>query len=150
VSFEYDQFLASVGNGYRADLVAWPWKARFRPLKDGAGRVTASIKARGGWQASGLRVERGATYEAAATGTWRMAAAGEPVSAEGGAGGRGRLMGVVFRDAEYALETLFPLGSETRFQATADGQLFLRCADDWTGLADNDGALDVTLRRIAD
>jgi hypothetical protein len=59
-------------------------------------------------------------------------------------------MGVVFRDAEYALETLFPLGSETRFQATADGQLFLRCADDWTGLADNDGALDVTLRRIAD
>jgi hypothetical protein len=45
---------------------------------------------------------------------------------------------------------LFPLGSETRFQAAADGQLFLRCADDWTGLADNDGALDVTLRRIAD
>ena len=150
VSFEYDQFLASVGNGYRADLAAWPWKARFRPLKDGAGRVTASIKARGGWQASGLRVERGATYEAAATGTWRMAAAGEPVSAEGGAGGRGRLMGVVFRDAEYALETLFPLGSETRFQAAADGQLFLRCADDWTGLADNDGELAVTLRRIAD
>jgi len=34
VSFEYDQFLRRVGNGYRADLTAWQWKAaggRRRP-----------------------------------------------------------------------------------------------------------------------
>ena len=35
VSFEYDQFLKTVGNGFRADLAAWPWKARFRPLSAG-------------------------------------------------------------------------------------------------------------------
>jgi hypothetical protein len=150
VSFEYDQFLRAVGNGYRADLVAWPWKARFRPLKDGAGRLTASIKARAGWQASGLRVDRGATYEVAATGMWRTAAAGEALSADGGAGGRGRLTAAVFRDTEFALEEPFPLGAEKRFQSAADGQLFLRCADDWTALADNDGEVEVTLRRIAD
>ncbi len=150
ISFEYDQFLRAVGNGYRADLVAWPWKARFRPLKGDSGRVTAAIRARAGWQASGLRVERGATYEAAADGTWRTAAAGEPVTADGSGTGRGRLTAVVFRDAEFALEEPFHVGVAKRFTAAADGQLFLRCADDWTGLADNDGEVEVTLRRIVD
>jgi hypothetical protein len=150
ISFEYDQFLRAVGNGYRADLVAWPWKARFRPLKGDSGRVTAAIRARAGWQASGLRVERGATYEAAADGTWRTAAAGEPVTADGSGAGRGRLTAVVFRDAEFALEEPFHVGVAKRFTAAADGQLFLRCADDWTGLADNDGEVEVTLRRIVD
>ncbi|MFN9368520.1 MAG: hypothetical protein ACK6CT_07095 [Planctomycetia bacterium] len=150
ISFEYDQFLRTVGNGYRADLAAWPWQARFRPLKDGAGRVGVTIKARAGWQGSGLRVERGATYALAATGTWRTAAAGEPVTADGGDGGRGRLTAAVFRDAEFVLQEPFAVGAEKTFVAAADGQLFLRCADDWTGLADNDGEIEVALRRIAD
>jgi hypothetical protein len=81
---------------------------------------------------------------------WRTAAAGEALSADGGAGGRGRLTAAVFRDTEFALEEPFPLGAEKRFQSAADGQLFLRCADDWTALADNDGEVEVTLRRIAD
>jgi hypothetical protein len=31
--------------------------------------------------------------------------------------------------------------------APIDGQLFLRCEEDWTQLADNDGEVSVTLRR---
>jgi hypothetical protein len=56
-------------------------------------------------------------------------------------------VGAVFHD--YALGAEIPLGSTGTFVAPSDGQLFLRCADDWTQLADNDGALTVSLRRAA-
>jgi hypothetical protein len=59
-------------------------------------------------------------------------------------------MAAVFRDADFVLEEPVPLGMEQKFVASADGQLFLRCADEWIGLADNDGELEVTLRRMAD
>lgn len=146
VSFEYDQFLKTVGNGFRADLTAWPWQARFRPLSAG-GSLDAKVRAAGGWQASGLRVERGAAYEVSADGTWRTAKAGRPVDADGDGDGHGRLVGAVFHD--YTLGEEMPLGTKRSFVATADGQLFLRCADEWTGLADNDGHVTVKLRRPA-
>jgi len=47
VSFEYDQFLATLGNGYRSDLTAWPWQAKFQRLADSA-EGTVKIKAKGG------------------------------------------------------------------------------------------------------
>ena len=146
VSFEYDQFLRTVGNGFRADLAAWPWKARFRPLSTG-GSLRAEVKAAYGWQASGLRVAKGDAYEVSTDGTWRTAKAGEPLNADGDGDGHGRLVGAVFHD--YALGAEFPLGAQRSFVAPADGQLFLRCADDWTQLADNDGEIAVTLRRPA-
>jgi hypothetical protein len=146
VSFEYDQFLKTVGNGFRADLAAWPWKAKFRALPAG-GSLKATVRAAGGWQASGLRLEQGVTYELTAEGTWRTAQAGQPQSAAGDGAGHGGLVGAVFHD--YALGAEIPLGSTGTFVAPSDGQLFLRCADDWTQLADNDGALTVSLRRAA-
>jgi hypothetical protein len=39
------------------------------------------------------------------------------------------------------------VGARRTLVAPADGQLFLRCADDWTQLADNADELNVTLRR---
>ena len=150
LSFEYDLFLRTVGNGYRTDLVAWPWKSRFRSLASGSGSVKAEVRAAAGWQASGLRVERRVAYEVTAEGRWRTAPAGEPLTADGDAEGHGRLVGAVFRDQEYALGDAIPLGSRRPFVAPDDGQLFLRCADDWSQLADNDGEIAVTLRRAAD
>ena len=143
VSFEYDQFLATVGNGYRADLVAWPWKARARPLASGSDETTR-VKAAAGWQAAGVEVEAGATYAIEAAGTWRTAKAGSPCDADGDAG-HGRLVGTVFRD--YTLSPPIPLGATAEFMAPCDGQLFLRCDDDWTQLADNDGQIEVTITR---
>ena len=32
ISFEYDQFIKSLDNGYRADLCAWQWGRKFLPL----------------------------------------------------------------------------------------------------------------------
>ncbi len=150
ISFEYDQFLRTVGNGYRADLAAWPWEAKFRSLNGESGSVKAEVKARAGWQASGLRVERGVRYEAVAEGAWRTAPAGEPIGADGDQDGHGRLVAVVFREEAFAVGAPLPLGAMRAFTPVEDGQLFLRCDDDWTQLGDNDGAIAVTLRRVAE
>jgi len=157
ISFEYDQFLLTVGNGYRTDLTAWPWKAKFRPLHASGGNVKTTVEAAAGWQASGLQVEKGVMYEMTADGTWRTAAAGAAVDAAGDATGHGRLVGAVLEGGEkdgdttarYALSAVIPLGATRAFVAPADGRLFLRCDDDWTQLADNTGEVSVTLRRIA-
>ena len=143
VAFEYDRFLETVGNGYRADLAAWPWKARFRPLAAGA-RNTATVQAARGWQASGVTVEKDLAYAIAAPGTWRTTTAGEPCDADGDAG-RGRLVAAVFHN--FTLTAELPLGAAATFVAPTAGQLFLRCADDWTQLADNEGELTVTISR---
>ncbi|RLT16774.1 MAG: hypothetical protein DWI27_08055 [Planctomycetota bacterium] len=148
VSFEYDQFLKTVGNGYRADLVPWPWKARFRPLT-GKASLTTKVKAAAGWQASGLTVERGDDYAVQADGDWKTATAGEPCTAAGAGAGRGRLEAAVLAEADggFTLSAPIALGPTCTFTAPITGQLVLRCADDWTQLADNEGELEVTLRR---
>jgi hypothetical protein len=147
LSFEYDQFLSHIGNGYRPDLAAWPWKARFRPLT-AKGQRRAKIKAKAGWQASSLIVDEGQTYAVEAEGTWKTTAAGEAVDAVGGPGGRGQLVGAVF--ADFGLSPEFEIGRPGRFRAPATGQLMLRCADAWTELADNEGQLTVVIRHADD
>lgn len=151
LSFEYDQFLRTVGNGYRADLTAWPWQAKFRPLPASGGSVKSTVEAASGWQASGLQVEKGVVYESAADGTWRTAAAGAAVDANGDEAGRGRLVGAVLqgreKDGDYTLGETIRLGARQAFVAPADGRLFLRCEDDWTQLADNAGEVTVSIRR---
>jgi hypothetical protein len=144
ISFEYDQFLATLGNGYRSDLTAWPWKAKFQRLADG-GEATVKVKAKGGWQPSRVLVEPGDRLETTATGTWRIAAAGEPLDADGEPDGRGRLVAAVF--ADFTLTPEISLGTNATCEPPATGQLFLRCADAWTELGDNDGEVTVTIRR---
>lgn len=144
LAFEFDRFVADVGNGFRADLVAWPWKAKRRKLPL-AGRARATPKARGGWQASGVEVEAGAVYVITAEGQWRTRPDAEATGPDGGEDGRGRLVGALFTD--FTLSEEIPIGTHTSWIAPADGVLVLRCADDWTGLADNDGQVSVTIRR---
>ena len=144
VSFEYDQFVATLGNGYRSDLAAWPWQAKFQRLADAA-EATVKIKAKGGWQPARVLVESGDRFEIVADGTWKIAAAGQPLDADGEADGRGRLVAAVF--ADYSLSPEIPLGAKAMLEPQAAGQLFLRCTDAWTELGDNDGEISVTIRR---
>jgi hypothetical protein len=144
VSFEYDQFLATLGNGYRSDLTAWPWQAKFQRLADSA-EGTVKIKAKGGWQPTRVLVETGDRYEIVADGTWKIAAAGQPLDADGESDGRGRLVAAVF--ADYRLSHEVPLGAKATLEPPAAGQLYLRCTDAWTELGDNDGDVTVTIRR---
>lgn len=154
ISFEYDLFLETVGNGYRADLVAWPWKecGRSRELKGGMRTTIPRVKAAAGWQATRVRVEQGVEYAVQTKGKWKTSAAGPAVTAAGDAAGHGRLLGVVFRQSaagEWTLGQEFPVGDGNAFTAPEDGELFLRCGDAWTRLADNSGEIEVTVRRAA-
>lgn len=144
LAFEFDLFLDHVGNGARADLTAWPWKTANRRLAH-RGIARARIPAAAGWRSSGVEVEAGAVYVITAEGEWRTAADAAAVGPDGAESGRGRLAGALFRD--FALSSEIALGATTHWIAPADGVLMLRCADDWTGLADNDGTMKVTIRR---
>lgn len=143
ISFEYDQFVRNFGNGYRADLSAWQWDVPSRPLS-GSRTATESIAAVQGWQATGVSLVQGQSYEVATRGTWQIAKAGQELTADGNAAGEGRLIGAVFKD--FKLSQPFELGTKQTFVAPSDGQLYLRCRDVWTELSDNDGEIIVHLR----
>lgn len=143
LSFEYDQFLQNVDNGYRADLCAWDWKAKFEPLENRR-EVKITVKAQSGWQPSGVIVKRGVSYDLAASGTWKIAAKNKPIGPDGDANQRGKLEGVILH--EFELTEPIPLGSKARFIAPEAGQLYLRCRDDWKSIADNSGEIAVKMR----
>lgn len=144
ISFEYDQFVQNFGNGYRVDLCAWDWSVAASNLNSN-GRTKTEIKAQAGWQPTKLEARAGVSYDYAAKGTWKTAAAEEPFSANGHIEGRGKLVGVILHD--FQLEGPFELGTRGSFVAPVTGQLYLRCQDSWTELADNEGEMTVYLRR---
>lgn len=145
IRFEYDLFLKQIDDGYRVDLCAWEWNKQF--LSAAQRRLTSvRVKAMRGFQASGLQVVAGERFNYAATGSWSLAEGAEAVTADGGADGQGRLVGVLLD--EYQLGEPFDLGSRGSFTAPADGKLYLRCRDDWHSLADNQGAVNVCMDRL--
>ena len=148
ISFEYDLFLQTVGNGYRADKTAWPWKAKSRPLHNSNATLKATIRSSSGWQSSGLLVTKGVAYQITSDDTWQMATVGTACDADGDVDGRGKLIGVVFSD--FKLSDIIPLGVDKTFVAPADGQLLCRSNDAWTEIADNIGSLSITLRRASE
>ena len=145
LAFEYDQFLENVSNGYRVGLCKWDWKTKPTALKSKATSKNA-VMARKGWQATKIKLVEGQAYDFAAKGTWKLSADGEPVSADGadGTNGQGQLVGAIFN--AYELSEPFALGEKGRFVAQSDGQLFLRCNDNWNELADNSDQMTVYLR----
>lgn len=143
ISFEYLFFLEHFDVGYRADLCAWDWKARFtRPR--GKGSLSSRIEAGRGWQPARMRVKAGEEIEYAAEGTWKTGPAKESVDADGEKDGSAKLIGVVFND--YKLGKPFELGTFGSFAAPSDGKLFLRCNDMWAQIADNTGRMSVKVK----
>lgn len=157
ISFEYDQFVANFENGYRADLCVWQWVDELTPLKK---RSKVTVQARGGWQASSLRVEKGQRYDFVcpkikdADGkrvqqTWQISDLQKPVSAQGNPRGEGKLVGAIL--SEFELSEPFELGAKIAgFVAPESGQLYLRCQDKWSALADNEGQINVYVRPTPD
>ncbi len=146
VSFEYDQFIQHVDSGYRADLCAWQWNRKFVPAK-GTRRTSRKVEAQRGWQASGLRVSNGMAYDYVTKGTWTISETSK-VDADGADDGNGKLIGVVMKD--FQLSEPFELGVKGSFVAPGDGDLYLRCRDQWHRMADNDGNILVYLSRSAE
>jgi hypothetical protein len=146
ISFEYDQFVRNFGNGYRVDLCSWDWKTKASKLSK-TGRSKSKILAAGGWQATKLKTESGLSYDFVTEGEWKLTSEDEPLSAAGGTGGKGKLIGTILHDFE--LSEPFELGTRGAFSAPVAGQLYLRCRDGWTDLADNEGEITVHFRRTA-
>jgi hypothetical protein len=144
LTFEYEFTVAHLAPGYRVDLCAWDWEKRFRPLV-GARPVRARVEAARGYQASGLLLSAGQAYTFEASGSWTTGAHDRPITADGSVHGAGRLEAVVLRD--YQLSEPFLLGERGSFSAPCDGQLYLRCRDNWSELGDNEGSVLVTLSR---
>lgn len=145
ISFEYDQFVQNFGNGYRVDLCSWQWK----PCSNlsSSKRLKQTVKAKQGWQATKLKTRAETSYDFAAQGKWKLTAGDEELSADGDGTGRGQLIGAILKD--YQLGQPFELGEKGSFVAETDGQLYVRCRDQWTGLQDNDGEITLHLRRTA-
>ena len=146
ISFEYDQFIENFGNGYRADLCVWDWKTKAKKLA-GSRKVRTKVDAQAGWQATKALVVAGTSYSYEASGNWQFEPTGE-VDADGSSGGRGRLIGVIFDD--FKLGEPFELGVKGEFNAYSDGQLYVRCQDDWTSLGDNSGEIELLLKQAKD
>jgi hypothetical protein len=144
ISFEYDLFVQQLDNGYRPDLCAWQWGRKFQYLP-GQGHVTVKVAAKYGWQATGVKLAAGQAFDYAAKGAWKLQADGEDLSADGDANGRGRLVGIVMKD--FSLSQPFDLGSRGACTAPQDGDLYLRCCDDWNRISSHDGTLAVYLRK---
>ncbi len=143
ISFEYLFFLKHMNQGYRSDLCAWDWKTKSQRLR---GTATAQVKvaANRGWQASRVMVKEGDKISYSATGEWELAKSNSKVGPDGDEAGRGRLEGVLFTD--YRLSEPFDLGSSGEYEAQMDGNLFVRCRDDWCEIADNQGAVTVKFK----
>jgi hypothetical protein len=143
ISFEYEQFVANMSNGYRVDLCAWQWDRKVNLLA-GDRKVKEIVRAQGGWQATGIQVTEGERYDVATVGKWRIAAGTDEISADGNAAGEGKLVATVFRD--FSLTSPIELGSKSTFTSPVAGQLFLRCDEAWNQLADNEGQIEVHFR----
>ncbi|MFT4559882.1 MAG: hypothetical protein ACI92S_005277 [Planctomycetaceae bacterium] len=146
ISFEYPFFLKHFDIGYRADLVFWNWKTKFTSPR-GSRKLTSSIQSKAGWQASRCRVKAGTKYEYSASGKWQVDENAELVDADGAEDGTGKLIGAIFNSKEYKLGKPFELGAYGSFTPESDGELVLRCRDDWHKINDgNSGKMSVLIK----
>ena len=145
ISFEYDQFVKNFGNGYRADLCAWDWRTKCSNLSSD-GRVKQNVKSRRGWQATKLLTRKGVSYDYIAQGNWKIGTGEDEITANGREDGAGKLIGMIFHD-DFDQSELFELGEKGSFVGSSEGQLYVRCREEWTGLADNLGEITLHIRR---
>ena len=143
ITFEYDFFLKHLDQGYRVDLCSWDWKTKFARVK-GSGSAQAKIEAARGWQASRVLVKTGDNLAFTTTGEWSLSKDASKVSAEGESDSKGKLVGILFHD--YRLSEPFELGASGDWESPSDGNLFLRCRDDWSSIGDNSGTVTVKFK----
>ena len=143
ITFEYNFFLKHLDQGYRADLCSWDWKAKFQRLK-GTGSVQVKIDAMRGWQPARVAVKAGDKLSITTTGEWGLVKSGKKLTADGDEEGQGKLVGILFED--YQLSEPFELGATCEWEAPGEGNLFLRCRDDWKSIADNSGSVTVKIK----
>lgn len=131
-------------------------------LSEDAVERSIQIKADRGWQSSRVKLESDLTYEITATGRFTLADQPKPwVSEPQGVSIQyfdrrplGMLVGAIRADeapAEGTEELVWktiPIGRGGKIKASQTGTLYLRLNDAWNSLADNQGQVDVVIRRL--
>jgi hypothetical protein len=157
---EWLLFAANVEHGFDFERAA----VEFRPGRPIGTSMTATVRSDLGWQSSELLVEASQRYRVVATGQFTLADDPKPwVSEANGVSirySRGRPLGqlqasVLAIDAGdgppgASMLREVALGNEAVFEAVESGTLYLRVNDAWGELADNQGALSVTVEPIVD
>lgn len=138
IEFEYHLFVKNLEEGYRADLCAWDWNRKVKPMRRTG--VTITVDARRGWQAQNYSVEARDAFQVTSDGSWSVDD-DTKCDLDGADDGRGRLVACIFSDGEISDEV--ELGKDTKFIAPQSGQLVLRCRDNWGAIADNKGKAKV-------
>ena len=158
---EWLLFAANVEHGFDFERA----QVEFRDGRPIVGRAEATVQSDRGWQSSEILVEACKRYLVKATGQFTLADEPRPwVSEANGisiryARGRpiGQLQATVLsmteNDARPPGSSMLrevALGNEAVFEAVDSGTLYLRINDDWGELADNRGALSVTVEPMLD
>src|SRR5262245_16331603 len=134
-----------------------------KPLAGSEKRTNVEVSPDRGWQSTGVRLEKGKTYQIAASG--RCALAGKPKPWESEPQGisfryhAGRPLGMlvaVIRSNELRDEAphttmleVLPVGRECLLTPKIAGTVYFRVNDFWNELADNTGAYRVTIKESA-
>lgn len=123
--------------------------------------VDTEITSDRGWQSSGIRVNKGDTYDVVAKGMFSLAEKPKPwMSTAEGISFRyfkgqplGRLMMLIRPDSEdtnsnqISILQEYPLGANATWMAPISGTVYFRLNDAWNELADNEGSVSVTVTR---
>ncbi|MBL8811388.1 MAG: hypothetical protein JNM43_14545 [Planctomycetaceae bacterium] len=142
LEFEFQFFLDHLETGLEAKRCRWDWKARFREASSKA--VRCKVDAARGWQPSLIKGTEGQKLRLTAEGQWTTDVNEPPFSGRGSpVTGKGRILGCVKN--EKGLSDEFVIIPDRSFSLPAEGDLYLRCEDEWTSLNDNDGELAISV-----
>ena len=161
IDFELSRFVSHYEDGYRVDLVAWPWSAEPRPLSMGE-EVTIRVAACRGFQATRVAVAKGEQYRISVEGTWHLdpqrasvhgAGVSDEASLAADAKSREGLLGLaLMRDYrlvhESPLEQAGSQDSGVPWSPDEAGHLLVRCLEPWHKLSDNRGVVSVRILRL--
>ncbi len=157
---QWQVFVANLEYGYDLKRMAIEFQSGA-PLD--ADSTTVIVRADRGWQSSGVRVDAGETYQLTASGRYQVATEPKIWWCEpGGVSIRyykrlplGILIGAVRPDdngdlvepSSSALLARWPIGLGTLLKPQRTGTLYLRINDSAAELHDNEGSLEVVIRR---
>lgn len=158
---EWDLFIHTLAYGYDIPRAAIDFRGG-EPLPAGRS-VTSTVSSAAGWQSAGVRVEPGQAYRLTSTGSVTLAREPKPWLSEPQgitieyAGGYplGRVLAAVQCDTLVPegeigrLSRPIDVGRESTFKSPVAGTLYLRVNDHWNRLADNEGAYQIEITRVA-
>ena len=140
MDFEFAQFVANLNNGLDANAIRINWALTPKPLTQSQ-VVSHAIRSDRGWQPVGVEVKKGQVYDLASRGEWKTEAGRDAKDP--------RLQVCVLSQVDGRFEIGDPIKFSRKGELTADadGQLLLRCDEDLSRLSDNEGKIEVFVRR---